>query len=268
MNLRDHAKKMLTLLAIIQGIAEFLPVSSTAHLIIIAKYFGNIYPGVHYLVVLHVGSMVAIMLYFWKDVWLITMGWFGLLKGKMSDHFHLSITIFIATIPVMILGLFLFKIIDKPQNTPYIIGVNSIVFGALLYIADLRKKADKPILKMSYLDALLIGIAQSFALLPGASRSGSCMMAARALGYSRIDSTRFAFLLGIPAILGASVLKLTDINWNDPTVDIELFAYGSLISFVVSYCVIVIMMRMLERISFLPFAVYRIFVGIMLLVCF
>lgn len=259
---------MLTLLAIIQGITEFLPVSSTAHLIIIAKYFGNIYPGVHYLVVLHVGSMIAIGMYFWKDLWRILLGWLGLFKGKMSDHFHLSLKIFIATIPVMIIGLFLFKIIEKPQNTPHIIGINSIVFGALLYLADLRKKADKPILKMSYIDALLIGIAQSFALLPGASRSGSSMMAARALGYSRIDSTRFAFLLGIPAILGASVLKLTDINWNDPTVDIELFAYGSLISFAVSYFVIVIMMRMLERISFLPFAVYRIIVGILLLAAF
>ncbi len=259
---------MLTLLAIIQGITEFLPVSSTAHLIIIAKYFGNIYPGVHYLVVLHVGSMIAIALYFWKDLWRILMGWLGLFKGEVSDHFHLSISIVIGTVPVMILGLFLFKIIEKPQNTSYIIGINSIVFGAFLYLADLRKKADKPILKMSYIDALLIGIAQSFALLPGASRSGSCMMAARALGYSRIDSTRFAFLLGIPAILGASVLKLTDINWNDPTVDIELFAYGSLISFAVSYFVIVIMMRLLERISFLPFALYRIVVGVVLLIAF
>jgi undecaprenyl-diphosphatase len=259
---------MLTLLAIIQGIAEFLPVSSTAHLIIIAKYFGNIYPGVHYLVVLHVGSMVAIMLYFWNDLWRMLLGWICLYKRQMSDHFHLSISIVIGTIPVMVVGLFLFRIIEKPQNTPHIIGLNSLVFGALLYLADLRKKADKPMLKMSYIDAFLIGLAQSCALLPGASRSGTCMMAARALGYSRLDSTRFAFLLGIPAILGASVLKLTDINWNDPTVDIELFAYGSLISFAVSYLVIVMMMRLLERVSFLPFALYRIVIGIALLLFF
>lgn len=259
---------MLTLLGIIQGIAEFLPVSSTAHLIIIAKYFGNIYPGVHYLVVLHVGSMIAIMLYFGNDLWRIFLGWIGLFRKETSDHFHLSISIVIGTIPVMIAGLFLFRIIEKPQNTPHIIGLNSVVFGALLYLADLRKRADKPMLKMPYMDAFLIGVAQAFALLPGASRSGSCMMAARALGYSRVDSTRFAFLLGIPAILGASVLKLTDINWDDPTVDIELFAYGSLISFAVSYLVIVVMMRLLERISFLPFALYRIIIGILLLAFF
>ncbi|MCP5322782.1 MAG: undecaprenyl-diphosphate phosphatase [Candidatus Paracaedibacteraceae bacterium] len=259
---------MLTLLAIIQGITEFLPVSSTAHLIIIAKYFGNIYPGVHYLVVLHLGSMVAILLYFWKDLWEIFKGWLSLFRGRITAYFRLSLIIVVATIPVMILGLFLFKIIEKPQNTPYVIGVNSVVFGILLYVADLRKKVDKPLLNITYLDAFLIGVAQAFALLPGASRSGSCMMAARALGYSRMDSTKFAFLLGIPAILGASVLKLTDIQWGDPTVDIELFVYGSLISFAVSYLVIVVMMRLLERISFLPFALYRVLLGVILLVFF
>lgn len=259
---------MLTLLAIIQGITEFLPVSSTAHLIVIAKYFGNIYPGIHYLVILHLGSMVAILLYFWKDLWEIFKGWLNLFRGRITAYFRLSLIIVIATIPVMILGLFLFKIIEKPQNTPYVIGVNSVVFGILLYVADLRKRVDKPLLKITYLDAFLIGLAQAFALLPGASRSGSCMMAARALGYSRVDSTKFSFLLGIPAILGASVLKLTDIRWGDPTVDIELFVYGSLISFAVSYLVIVVMMRLLERISFLPFALYRVLLGIVLLVFF
>jgi len=259
---------MLTILAIIQGIAEFLPVSSTAHLIIIAKYFGNIYPGVHYLVILHVGSMIAIILYFWKDLWYMLLAWGDLLKGKVTDYFHLSISIVIATLPVIVVGLLLFKIIEKPQNTPYVIGINSIIFGALLYITDLKKKADKPLLKMSYLDAFLIGLAQAFALLPGASRSGSCMMAARALGYSRIDSTKFAFLMGIPAILGASVLKLTDIHWNDPAVDIELFSYGALISFAVSYLVIATIMRLLEYISFLPFALYRVILGIVLLIFF
>ncbi len=256
---------MLTILAIIQGIAEFLPVSSTAHVIIIAKYFGNFYPGIHYLVVLHLGSMFAIILYFWKDVWRIFLGWLKLLKGEVTDYFKLSISVVIATLPVVVIGLLIHK---KPQDTPLIIGVNSIIFGALLYLADLRKKDDKPLFSMSYLDAILIGLAQSCALLPGASRSGTCMMAARALGYSRIDATRFAFLLGIPAILGASVLKLADIVWGDPTIDIELFAYGSLISFAVSYLVIVIMLRLLERISFLPFALYRIIIGIVLLLFF
>jgi len=259
---------MLTLLAIIQGIAEFLPVSSTAHLIIIAKYFGNIYPGVHYLVILHLGSMFAILLYFWKDVWLILLGWLNMLKGHRSQHFQMSVKIIVATVPVMVVGLLLFKVIEKPQNTPYIIGINSIVFGFLLYLTDLRKLSVTPLLRMSYWDALLIGMAQVFALLPGASRSGSCIMAARALGYSRLDSTRFAFLLGIPTILGANVLKLSDIHWGDPTIDIELFIYGALISFAVSYLVIVVMMKLLERISFLPFAIYRIILGIILLSIF
>lgn len=259
---------MLTILAIIQGIAEFLPVSSTAHLIIIAKYFGNIYPGVHYLVILHVGSMIALVLYFYNDIWKMMIGWLRLFKGEVTDHFKLSINIVIGTIPVMIAGLYLYKIIEKPQNTPQIIAINSIIFGILLYVADLRKASHKPLLKMSHLDAFLIGCSQAFALLPGASRSGSCMMAARALGYSRIESTRFAFMLGIPSILGASVLKLSDIQWNDPTVDIELFVYGVLISFAVSYFVILGMMRLLERISFLPFALYRVILGGTLLLLF
>ena len=183
---------MLTLLAIIQGIAEFLPVSSTAHLIIIAKYFGNFYPGVHYLVVLHVGSMVAIMLYFWKDLWRILLGWLGLFKGQVSDYFHLSISIVIGTIPVMIAGLFLFNIIEKPQNTPYIIGLNSIIFGALLYLADLRKKTDKPLLQISYIDALLIGVAQAIAILPGISRSGATIATSVILGLDKTSSAKFS----------------------------------------------------------------------------
>lgn len=259
---------MLTILAIIQGIAEFLPVSSTAHLIIIAKYFGNIYPGVHYLVVLHLGSMFAIVLYFWKDLGHMLVAWGKIFTGTVTSYFHLSLKIVVATLPVVIIGLFLFKIIEKPQNTPYLIGLNSIIFGVLLYLADLNKNSHKALLDISYLDAFLIGLAQAFALLPGASRSGSCMMAARALGYSRVDSTRFAFLLGIPAILGASVLKLNDIQWNDPAVDMELFTYGALISFAVSYLVIVVMMRLLERISFLPFAIYRVILGVVLLMFF
>ncbi len=259
---------MLTLLAFIQGISEFLPVSSTAHMIVIAKYFGNIYPGVHYLVVLHVGSMFAIILYFFKDIFQMFVGWCSLFQGKITGHFKLSIAIIVATIPVMIVGLFLFQIIEKPQNTPYVIGINSIIFGVLLYIADLRPAHQKTALEISLWEAFLIGAAQAFALLPGASRSGSCIMAARAMGYSRVESTRFAFLLGIPTILGASVLKLSDICWGDPSVDVELFAYGSLISFAVSYLVIVVMLRLLEWMSFLPIALYRVAMGVVLLVFF
>lgn len=259
---------MLTILAIIQGIAEFLPISSTAHLIIIAKYWGNIHPGVHYLVVLHLGSMVAILLYFWKDIWQMFLGWLYFFTGKRTPYFYLSLKIVLATVPVVVVGLGLFKIIEKPQNTAYIIGINSIIFGSLLYLSDLRKTANKPLLEMSAWDSFLIGCAQAFALLPGASRSGSCMTAARMLGYSRVDATRYAFLMGIPAILGASVLKLTDIQWDDPSIDIELFIYGTIISFAISYCVISIMMRLLEKVSFLPFAIYRVFLGITLLLFF
>lgn len=259
---------MLTILAIIQGIAEFLPISSTAHLIIIAKYWGNLYPGVHYIVVLHLGSMVAIFLYFWKDIYLMLMGWIYFFQGKRTPYFYLSLKIVLATLPVVLVGLGLFKIIEKPQNTAYIIGINSIIFGVLLYLSDLRKVDNKPLLEISVKDSFLIGCAQVFALLPGASRSGSCMTAARMLGYSRVDATRYAFLMGIPAILGASVLKLTDIVWDDPSIDIELFIYGGIISFAISYCVISIMMRLLEKVSFLPFAIYRVFLGITLLLFF
>lgn len=259
---------MLTLLAFIQGISEFLPVSSTAHMIIIAKYFGNIYPGVHYLVVLHVGSMLALALYFAKDLWKMCVGWMLLLRGQVTPYFKLSLAVVVGTIPVVVAGLFIFKIIEKPQNTPYVIGLNSIVFGVLLYVADLSKTERKSCVNIKLWEAFLIGCAQAFALLPGASRSGSCMTAARALGYSRIESTRFAFLLGIPAILGASVLKLSDINWGDPSVDIELFTYGSMISFAVSYLVIVVMLRLLGWMSFLPIAIYRLVLGVVLLVFF
>jgi len=259
---------ILIWLAVAQGVAEFLPLSSTAHLIVISKFVGSVHPGIHYIVVLHLGSMFAIFLYFWQEIKGMILGIPLLFKGRVAPSVWLALMVVLATLPVIFAGVVVAKLMSPASNSVVIIGINSIIFGFLLYIADKVDIKKKDIHEITWKHALWVGVAQVFALLPGASRSGCTISMARFLGYSRIESTKFSFLMGIPTILGASVLKLKDISLGDPSIDFDFFFFGCLLSFIVSYAVISILMRLLNHISFLPFAIYRCLLGVVLLIWF
>jgi undecaprenyl-diphosphatase len=258
---------MLIFLAIIQGITEFLPVSSSAHLIIVAKLFGNYHPGMTLIVALHIGSLFAVLLYFKEDFLKMIFGLLNFIQGKGFDpHFKLGLLICLSTLPIVMGGIFLPRIINTPESTALVIGFNSIFFGIGLLLSDQRLiNPNFTILNMPIPHAVFIGMIQICAILPGASRSGSAIMAARLLGYSRIDATKFAFLLGIPTIIGAAVLECSKISLVDLQNHAEDLALGCLVSFLASYCVISSIMKLLLNVSFLPFALYRVTLGILLI---
>ena len=256
----------IVVLALIQGITEFLPISSSGHLLLVPALTGWPDQGLLTDVMVHMGSFLAVVVYFWRDCVNLTLGAIDLLRGKVTAWGKLALLIVIGTIPAVAFGVFLDKIgfMDAVRTMPQIIAWNAIIFGALLYICDRYGLSTRRMSDMSLMPALIIGIAQAIAIIPGTSRSGITMTAARALGFERPEAARFAFLLGIPAIAGAGVLKLGDAVASGETISFSVLL-TAVLTFFVALGTITVLMKMVRYISFLPFAVYRILLGIVLL---
>ena len=256
----------IVVLALIQGITEFLPISSSGHLLLVPVVTGWADQGVLTDVMVHMGSFLAVVVYFWRDCLNLVIGGLDLLRGRVTAWGKLALLIVLATIPAVIFGVILDKIgfMDAVRRMPEIIAWNAIIFGILLYVCDrfglsLRRMSD-----MSIMPALIIGLAQAIAIIPGTSRSGITMTAARALGFERPEAARFAFLLGIPAIAGAGVLKLGDAVANGETISFSVLL-TAVLTFFVALGTITILMKLVRHMSFLPFAVYRVLLGVGLL---
>lgn len=206
----------IIIIAIIQGITEFLPISSSGHLAILSDITGWADQGLAMDVMVHVGSLFAIIAYFWRDVLGLVKGTLSLLRGRMTDHGRLALYIILATIPAVIFGLVLKKTgaIDAIRADVMVklqvVGWAALIYGALLYLADRFGPSLKTMEDMKLPPALIIGLAQMLALIPGTSRSGITMTAARFLGFKRPEAARFSFLLGMPAIAGAGLLTVKD----------------------------------------------------------
>ena len=199
--------EQILVLAIVQGITEFLPISSSGHLILIPAFTGWPDQGLATDVMVHVGSLVAVLVYFWKDCLGLLRGSFHLLRGRMTDEGRMAIYIVLATIPAMIFGLYLKASgMSAMLRSVEIIAWNAIIFGIVLYVADVIGKRAKSMEDMTLAPAMMIGVAQALALIPGTSRSGITMSAARLLGFERAEAARFSFLLGIPAISAAGLI--------------------------------------------------------------
>ena len=193
--------EQIIVLAVVQGITEFLPISSSGHLILVPKLMHWQDQGLVVDVMTHLGTLLAILIYFWRDVWRITGGALELFKGKVTDEGRLAIYIVLATIPAVAFGVFLkeFGFTDLERNVA-VVAWNTILYGILMLIADMASPQERTMSNMTLGSALIIGVAQALALIPGTSRSGVTMTAGRFLGFTRPDSARFSFLLGIPAI--------------------------------------------------------------------
>ena len=180
----------------------------------------------------HMGSFLAVITYFWRDVLALTIGALNLLRGRVTDHGRLGLLIVVATIPAVIFGLFAKKtgVIDAVRG-PEIVAWNAIIFGVLMYFADRFGKHVKVMENMTFMPALLIGLAQAVAIIPGTSRSGITMTAARFLGFQRPEAARFSFLVGIPAIAGAGVLVLGEAISNGATISGDAITTGVLTFF-------------------------------------
>lgn len=256
------------LLALIQGLTEFLPISSSAHLLLPSLLLGWPDQGLAFDVAVHLGTLLAVLLYYRKDLLYLLMGGVEAARSQTANDSSREILFLaVATVPAVAVGFFLNTYMDSLRTLPVIIAT-TIGFALLLGYADLRKNSSAstpPLKRMSLGAALLIGCAQALAPIPGTSRSGITITAGLFLGLGRQAAARFSFLLSIPIILGAGLLKSLELLESTLPVDWRLLLIGVAVAAVSAYGCIALFIRMIDRIGMLPFVVYRIALGLFLL---
>ena len=252
-------------LAVIQGITEFLPISSSGHLALTPIFMGWQDQGLALDVAVHVGALGAVLLYLWRDIWLIFRGLVRLFSGRVDEGARLAGLVVIASIPVIIVGFAVKHYLGDSLRTPLVIGWAFIGFGILLYLSDRLGLTIKRIPHMTVGAAFMIGIAQAFAIIPGASRAGTTITMARMLGFERRDAARFSMLLSIPAVAGAGLLLGKDVLESGDTVLQANVILAAGLAFISAFLAIVAMMFWLRRQSYTPFVLYRIVLGIIIL---
>ena len=258
----------LGLLALVQGLTEFLPISSSAHLILLPKIAGWEDQGLAFDVAVHVGTLAAVVWYFRHE--LIPMGrdWFGSLRGRHSPDSRLAWAVLLGTVPVGIAGLAFNDLIELHLRSPLVIAVTTIGFGLLLWWSDLVGRRERDEHAITWRDVLVVGVAQAIALIPGTSRSGITITAALFMGLDRVGAARFSFLLSIPVIVLAGGLEGLKLIRSNETVEWGALALGVVISAVSAYLCIRLFIALLQRVGMAPFVIYRLVLGAVLLMIF
>jgi undecaprenyl-diphosphatase len=257
-------------LGVLQGLTEFLPISSSAHLRIFPELVGwceggaSCDPGAAFTAVIQIGTELAVLLYFRKDIWRIASMWtVSLFKPEYRGHLDARMGWFVilGSLPIVVLGVAFKDTIEGEFRNLWLIGTTLVVFGLLLGLADRFGGNDKQIKQLTLRDAVLMGVAQAMALVPGVSRSGATLSMGRILGYEREAATRYAFLLAIPAVVGAGLYEMKEIphgpneyGWG-PTIT------ATVVSFVVGYAAIAWLLRYVSHHSYTPFVLYRVLLG-------
>jgi undecaprenyl-diphosphatase len=257
-------------LALIQGLTEFLPISSSAHLILPSQILGWEDQGLAFDVAVHVGTLLAIVLYFRAEISRLASAWLRSLSGKLGldsdrDEARLAWLIIVATIPAGVAGLVFDDFISTHLRSTAVIATTTIIFGLLLWFSDSHGSRSKMLHGMTLPAALVIGFSQALALIPGTSRSGITMTAALLLGFTREASARFSFLLSIPLIAAAGSLKGLQLYESGSQAEWLIMGVGSLVSFLSAYTCIHLFLSFLERLGFAPFVIYRLLLGAVLL---
>lgn len=249
------------ILGIVQGLSEFLPISSTAHLVVVPYFFNFKDPGLTFNVFLHLGTLVAIVSFFFKD-------WIKILKERSK----LLWLIIIGTIPAGILGYFFESYIESSFRSPLIISFTLIIFAILLYLSDYFVNHKREIKEINWWQSVVIGIAQAIALIPGVSRSGVTMTAGLFLGLKRKDSAKFSFLLATPIMIGATLYRFRELFELEGNLFNGLSLGAAILGFVFAlvagYLAIKYLLKYLGRGSFLPFVIYRIVLAIIIIVVY
>lgn len=258
----------LIIVAVIQGLTEFLPVSSSGHLILLPGFTGMQDQGQAIDVAVHVGTLLAVVLYFWPDVKLALQGIPRLMRGKIDTQgAWLAMCLGIATVPVVVLGL-IFKLtgLDDMLRSVAVIGWTMIIFGIVLYWADQKGPTDRQVDAWSMKHALVMGLWQAVALIPGTSRSGITITGARILGYKREDSARLAMLMSIPTILASGALLGLEVAAEADAQLAKDSILAAAFAFIAALLALTVMMRLLKSVSFTPYVIYRIALGVIILV--
>ena len=257
----------LILLALIQGITEFLPVSSSGHLVLLPNLTGLADQGQLLDVAVHVGTLAAVILYFWSDVRMGLLGVPRMLTGRIDTQgAKLAFLLMIATIPVVLVGLVLHLTgLDDVMRSVAVIGWTMLIFGIVLYWADQRGPQMKQAENWNTRDAIILGLWQAVALIPGTSRSGITITGARFLGYDRHSAARIAMLMSIPTIAASGVLLGVDALVSANLAALREGAIAAAFAFVAALAALTLMMRLLQSVSFTPYVIYRVVLGIVLL---
>ncbi|WP_026689390.1 undecaprenyl-diphosphate phosphatase [Alteribacter aurantiacus] len=246
---------------IVQGITEFLPVSSTAHIVITQLVFGYTFPGLAFEIYLHIASVLAVILFFRKDLWNVITGFIGYLSNRSEENkvsFFFGLYIIVATIITGGLGYILSDFVADSIKTPaFIAGALTVTGFALIFIERFHKYGDRTEKDMTFLDSFIVGLGQTLAVIPGISRSGSTLVVSLLLGLKRETAVRYSFLLAIPVILGSSVLALDDLSSGFINqIGVVPLIVSFVITFIFSWIGIVWLIEFIKRSKLVYFAVY------------
>ena len=257
----------LILVALIQGITEFLPVSSSGHLILLPRLTGLADQGQTIDVAVHVGTLFAVVAYFWADVRIGLAGIPRMMTGRIdTPGARLAFLLLVATIPAVVVGAALkFTGLSDSMRRIDVIGLTMLLFGLLLYWADQKGKSDKTDRDWNLRDAVLFGLWQVVALIPGTSRSGICITAGRFLGYARYDAAKIAMLMSIPVIFASGALSVGEVVATANAQVAKDSAIAAVLSFLAALGALSLMMRLLRSTSFTPYVIYRVALGLVLL---
>lgn len=256
-------------LAIIQGLTEFLPVSSSAHLLLVPVFTSWQDQGLAFDVALHAGTLSAVIIYFRNDIAaMFTAWWKSVFKREFSDDSRLAWGVIIGTIPVGIAGLLLRDVVETSFRDPVVTACGLIGFGLLLGWADWKKRGERTVKELRWRDVFFIGCAQSLALVPGTSRSGITITAGLLAGFTREAAARFSFLLSIPVIALAGMMETRTLILMGTEVDWSAVVTGTIIAGVTAYLCIHYFLAFIKRIGMQPFVIYRVALGILLIVLY
>ena len=268
------------ILGFVQGLTEFLPVSSSAHIRIVGELLGTgADPGARFTAIIQLGTETAVLIYFWKDIVRIVSAWFRSLFGRVPRHdpdARMGWLVIVGSIPIVVLGVLFQDQIETTLRSLWIVAATLIIFGILLGIADAVGAKTRRLNQLTWGHGIIYGLAQALALIPGVSRSGGTITAGLFMGYQRRAAARYSFLLALPAVFGSGFFQLYK-SIKDPCVAAaanctpEVFgpletAAATVVAFAVGLVVIAFFMGYISRRSFLPFVIYRIVVGVLLIV--
>ncbi|MFF1878899.1 undecaprenyl-diphosphate phosphatase [Leifsonia sp. NPDC058230] len=271
------------ILGLVQGLTEFLPISSSAHIRIVGELIGTgADPGAQFTAIIQLGTEAAVLLYFWKDIVRIIGAWFKSLFGRVPRNdpdARMGWLVIIGSIPIVVLGVLFQDKIETTFRSLWIVAVTLIVFGILLGVADYVGSKTRRLRELTWGHGIIFGFAQALALIPGVSRSGGTITAGLFMGYQRRAAARYSFLLALPAVFGSGFFQLykaiqepcTKALEAAGTCTVEVFgpaetAVATLVAFLVGLVVIAFFMSYISRRSFLPFVIYRIVLGVVLIV--
>ena len=261
------------LLGLVQGLTEFLPISSSAHLRIVEQFFPNASdPGAAFTAITQLSTETSVLVYFWRDIVRIVKAWAGSLTGKVSRQdpdVRMGWLVILGSLPIIVLGLLFQDQIETVLRSLWIVATTLIVFGLVLAVADAVGKQERDLPRLTYKHGIFYGLAQAMALIPGVSRSGGTITAGLLMGYTREAAARYSFLLAIPAVFGSGLYQLYKVVSNEGITGpygLPETAMATVIAFVVGYVIIGWFLKFVSTRSYRLFVWYRIFLGLALYV--